>query len=253
MVEEDGAGAPYTRDVSGSRPRRRLVVAGMVTAAVLAGGALITGLLVDGDDPSGAGSGSGSPAASTAPSNRAPGVASFTPTTCAGPAPANLPRTPQPGALRTGPRNGYSLVAGMSYYRDPSGFLVAVPDGWTYETVGTTLCFRDPAGIRVLSVDAARKPSADPIKACRDEAARLTGAGGLPGYEEIGIRRVQFVTRAADWEYRYDDPEGTRLHANTRWIASGGKGYAIGWVTSEFDWNTSRYYLDMIQASFQTG
>jgi hypothetical protein len=226
-------------------------VAGALAAALLAGGGL-AGWLVDRDDPSAARPGGGSPAVSAAPSGQLPGVVSFTPTTCAGPARADLPRLPQPGALRTGPK-GYALVAGMSYYRDPAGFLVAVPDGWTYEKVGTTLCFRDPAGIRVLSLDPARKPSADPVKACRDEATRLTAAGGLPGYEEIGIERVQFVPRAADWEYRYDDSRGTtRLHANTRWIASGGRGYALGWVTSEFDWNTSRYYLDMIQASFQT-
>lgn len=225
---------------------------GVVLVAVLAGGGLIAGRLVDRDEPTGIRGTAGAPPGSTAPSGQAAGVAGFTPTTCANTSGTDLPRTPLPGALRTSP-SGYALVDGLSYHRDPSGFLVAVPDGWTYEKIGATLCFRDPAGIRVLSVDTARKPSADPVKACRDEAARLTGAGELPGYEEISIARVQFVTKAADWEYRYDDRQGTRLHANTRWLAAGGRAFAIGWVTREFDWTTSRSYLDMIQASFQTG
>ena len=125
-----------------------------------------------------------------------------------------------------------------------------MPDGWTYQQVQGTRSFREPGGTRVLSVGAGRKPSADPVVACRTEARRLTSAGMLPNYAEVAITPVPYASRAADWEYRYDAPGGGRLHALTRWSATGGRAYALGWVTPEFDWQTNRSYLTMIQASF---
>ncbi|WP_305782775.1 serine/threonine-protein kinase [Symbioplanes lichenis] len=188
---------------------------------------------------------------SVPPSGTGGGGGGFSPVACPGDAPAGLPTTPQRGADQL--RKGWSLLEGWSYFsRD--GFRIAVPDGWTYETVGTTICFRDPASPRVLSVDASRNPQGDPVKACREEVSRLRGAGALPGYRQYRLDRVGSLTRAADWEYAYDDPRtGTRMHAMTRWVASGGEGYAYGLLARDLDWPATFATWGMIVSTFSTG
>ncbi|WP_306209519.1 serine/threonine-protein kinase [Actinoplanes sp. RD1] len=188
---------------------------------------------------------------SVPPSGTGGGGGGFSPVACQGDPPAGLPRTPQRGADKL--RNGWALYSGWSFFaRDD--FRIAVPDGWTYQMVGTTICFRDPASPRVLSIDASRNPRGDPVKACREEAARLRGAGALPGYRQYRLDRVASLTRAADWEYAYDDPRtGTRMHAMTRWVASGGEGYAYGLLARDLDWPATFATWGMIVSTFATG
>jgi tRNA A-37 threonylcarbamoyl transferase component Bud32 len=242
--------APTTR-----RPRLGPAVAGVLLVAVLGGGGLAAGWWSDRGEPDAGAlpTTTASPSAvTTAGSGSGGAAAGFSPSVCGRPTGQNVVRTPLPGALRTGPDNGLALVAGWSYHRDETGFVVAVPDGWTYERIGTTVCFADPRGVRVLSIDTARKPTADPVVACRREAQRLVGTGALPGYEELGIARVPYLTKAADWQFRFDDAQGDRMRAATRWFTAGGKAFALGWVTAEFDWQVNRSNLDMILSSFSS-
>jgi len=239
--------------------RSRWFLAGALVAGLLA----ITGVvLVDPSADSGRGRPSAAaptppgPALSSSPpawaGGSAAGAGGFTPHVCARQTTTGeFPQTPRHGARRTAP-NGYALLSGWSYHRDAGGFGIAVPDGWTYQRVGTTVCFRDPDGVRVLSVDVGRSPVADPVRACRRESARLATERALPGYREVGIAPVPYFGRAADWEYRYRGLRGTALHANTRWFVAGDRAYAVGWVTREFDWRVNRANLDMIMSSFQS-
>jgi serine/threonine protein kinase len=177
------------------------------------------------------------------------GAGNFSPSLCADKPGTNLPQTPQPGAART--VGDLELLPGFSYFTDPtSGFHVAVPDGWTYETVGTTVCFRDPSNIRYLSVDPARNPAGDPVKACQNEAKRLVAAGELPAYKELSIDKVPLQSNAADWEYQYEGPNGLPMHAMTRWFTAGGKAFALGWSTREFDWPINSSTYSMIKSTF---
>jgi hypothetical protein len=68
----------------------------------------------------------------------------------------------------------------------------------------------------------------------------------------VGIKRVPYLAKAADWEYRYSDGQGDRMHAATRWFTSGGRAYALGWVTAEFDWQVNTSNLSMILSSFDS-
>ncbi|BCJ54828.1 hypothetical protein Asp14428_63030 [Actinoplanes sp. NBRC 14428] len=227
-------------------PRARLVVAGVVAAALLGLGAVAAGLsALDGDRASApVAMGSAAPSSGTGGSG-----GGFSPAGCLGRPSAVLPRTPQPGAARL--RDGWALYRGWSYFSQDD-FHIAVPDGWTYERVGTTLCFRDPRNLRVLSIDPERRAVGDPVTACQDEAARLRAAGGLPAYQQYAIRKVPAVTRAADWEYAFDGPAGERMHAMTRWIASGGKAYAFGLMTRDLDWPANFATWGMIVSTFAT-
>jgi hypothetical protein len=186
----------------------------------------------------------------TATSSPVAAPVGFSPVVCQRPASPAAPRTPQQNAKRSA--HGWSLLPGWSYYQDSSGFQVAVPDGWTYERVGTVICFRDPGSVRFLSVDPNRNPGGDPVQACKTEAARLVKAGELPNYTQLGIVRTPLQIKAADWEYTYNSPRNVRMHAKTRWFASGGKAYALGWATREFDWQINLTYHSVIVSSFSS-
>jgi eukaryotic-like serine/threonine-protein kinase len=235
---------PVTVVRPGPEPKRvRLAVAGVLLVALLAGAGLAAGYLSRHDD------GPPGPSIVTPTGSAAPVLAGFSPVVCdRDPAP-NAPRTPQPGAKTS--VNGWGLLSGFSYFADPAGFHIGVPDGWTYETFDSTICFRDPDNVRILSIDYGRDPKGDPVAACRTEETRLVKAGALPEYKVVGrIERVPLLDRAADWEYRYSGRSGVRMHAATRWFAQGEHAYAIGWITRDFDWNQNRATYSLIQSSF---
>jgi hypothetical protein len=164
-----------------------------------------------------------------------------------GPPPADGgDETPLPGAAPT-PPSGYALFEGWSFHRDAAGFGIAVPDGWRYHRVGETACFRDPDGVRVLSVDPSRRPATDPLQGCMSEERRLSAH--LPAYRRVRIESTPRFLDAAEWEYTYSGPG--RMHARTIWVVSTPRhAYAIGWTTREFDWPANQNNLDMIIASF---
>lgn len=187
--------------------------------------------------------------ATQAPTVTSAGAGGFSPAVCGDPpARPDLPRTPQPSAART--VNGWQLLDGYSYFTIPSTFHIAVPDGWTYEKIGTTFCFRDPEGVRFLSVDPDRDPTGDPIKACRSEAIRLIAAGRLPAYQQVGIDKVPLLSKAADWEYKYQGSNGLLMHAMTRWFTVDGRAFALGWATREFDWQVNLGMYAMLKSTF---
>ena len=242
--------APRDSGASPGRSRRGLAVAGLVAAVVFAGGGAAAGLALHDDEPSQPGAIGGTPSMPPS-SGLGGGAGGFSPVNCESPARSGLPKTPLPGAVRM--RGTWTLYPGWSYFTDKTGFHLAVPDGWTYETIGTTICFRDPSNIRILSIDPARSPQGDPVQACRKEVSRLRAAGDLPGYAQLGIERVTGLARAADWEYTYDGPTGERMHAMTRWrAANDGKAYAIGLMTRELDWSGNFEKWGMIQSAFYT-
>jgi eukaryotic-like serine/threonine-protein kinase len=229
-----------------SRSRLGLVLAGVLIVALLAGVGLLAGWLVRGR---GNDNRQAEAAGATAGSTAGIVAAGFSQVECQKPASPTAPHTPQPNAKHRG-ANGWALPDGWSYFVDASGFQVAVPDGWTYERVGTTVCFRDPSNVRFLSVDPDRNPAGDPVQACRKEAKRLVRAGDLPQYRQVGITRLTMQTKAADWEYTYQGPRSVRMHALTRWFTSGGKAFALGWATRDFDWPINLSYRSMVVGSF---
>ena len=226
------------------RPRSMLVAAGLAVAVAIGCAAIVASYLMQNAATPVA---RPSSAVSSAPALVTVG---FSPASCDGPAPSSAPRLPQPSAARG--VNGWALLPGWSYFTDGSGFHISVPDGWTYWKIGTMYCFADPQGDRVLSLDTGRNPAGDPVKACRAEAARLVQAGALPGYHEISIETRPLLNKAADWEYQYQDESGTQLHAQTRWFASNGHGYALSWATREIDWSADLSKINMVLSTFYT-
>jgi serine/threonine protein kinase len=85
------------------------------------------------------------------------------------PSPATTPaRSPSPTAQATTSRGGSTLgrsavPAGFRMVADPSGFRIAIPDGWTRSRTDTRTYFKDPAGGRYLMVDQTTDPKPDAL------------------------------------------------------------------------------------------
>jgi eukaryotic-like serine/threonine-protein kinase len=252
------AGDDDLAPAAGPRRRRsRFATVTLLIVGLLGAGGVVAGVIVQRNDDSrspGLGAITSAP-----PTPRASGAAAvagpagFSPLVCDRPPSPGLPRTPQPGASTLSPKNGYELLPGHHIYTDAAaGFRLAVPDGWTYETIGTAVCFRDPDGPRQMSIEFNRNPKGDPETACRTERDRLLEAGALPDYQEFHIRAESLSIKAAEWEYSYRDPDDTRIHAATRWFVNAGRGFAMGWSTRDPDWSPAWSTYRMIQGTFQS-
>jgi eukaryotic-like serine/threonine-protein kinase len=246
-----GTAEPLSAPLADPAPRRSRLWPALtvVVVVLLAGGGLVASWAVWHRDDGRRSTLQAGPSFVTT-SAPAAGPSGFTPIACARPPGTNLPLTPQPGAQRRA--KGFALLRSWSEYTDVSGFRVGVPDGWTYEKVGTTVCFRDPNNIRFLSVDPNRNPAGDPIKACTVEAARLVRTGAMPNYQLISLNRSPLQIKAADWEYTWDGPGNIRMHATTRWFKSGDKAFALSWATRDFDWQINTAYYGAAISSFSS-
>jgi tRNA A-37 threonylcarbamoyl transferase component Bud32 len=239
--------------VAPPRRRSRSAAVLVLVVALLGGGGVAAGMLMQDRDGDG-GQATGPIVAPSAArvTSAAAGPSGFSSLVCDRRPGPRLPRTPQPGASTLSPRNGYQLLPGHHIFTDTEArFRLAVPDGWTYETIGTTVCFRDPDGPRRMSLEFNRNPKGDPETACRTERDRLIAAGALPGYQEYHIRAEPLSIKAAEWEYSYHDAGDAGTHAATRWFVNSGRAFAMGWSTRDPDWSPSWSTYRMIQGTFQ--
>ncbi|WIM95365.1 protein kinase [Actinoplanes oblitus] len=234
-----------------NRTRTRLVIAGLLLVAMVGGTLLGVHLIRLSDSAPGvvhvpAVSPSTSRASPVTPAAPRPG--GFSPIVCDAPPPAGVPVAPKDGAARG--VNGWTLQAGWSYFTDGTGFHLPVPDGWTYQRLGSTYCFRDPRTARVLSLDVGREPRTDPLKGCRAEDRRLRLSGRVRDYALIAIGPVTLLHKAADWEYRYRGDTGILRRATTRWFTAGGRPYALGWSTPDAVWAAEFSKVQMVRSTF---
>ncbi|WP_329101595.1 serine/threonine protein kinase [Micromonospora sp. NBC_01699] len=146
----------------------------------------------------------------------------------------------------------YALVPGWTWYGDPSGFRIAAPIGWRVFNDGPVVCFQEPDGPRVLSVDPSTDPTSDAQAYWRAEEARLTDRGALPGYSLVNIGPLDFHGGGAEWECRWTNAAGKQVHTNRMLFhTSPSRAYTIAWLTPEFDWQVNRVYLPMLRLSFR--
>jgi eukaryotic-like serine/threonine-protein kinase len=243
----DAAESRPNRAWTWPRPRRRRALLGAaalgVVAAVGVGAAAALRTEDPASQPSSAASGAtaATPKTSTAGGVRACDAPDAAPTAGQTLTPIAPEASPPPGEM--------ALVEGFSWHTDPAGFRVGAPDGWTFFRVGTTVCFRDPAGIGVLGV-LAMPPAANPLSALQREEHRLLDAGALPGYDRVRLARIDYPSAGAEWEYAFDD-RGRRHAAALYFPASTTRAYLVFWVTREPDWQVSREKYDLIRASFR--
>jgi hypothetical protein len=166
---------------------------------------------------------------------------------CDSPSAGSRATTPLPGA--TTAVDGHELPQGYSWYHDPTGFWLAVPDGWSYFRSDRVACFVDPVGARSLWIDPAQPATTDPIADAKRQERRLTDGGALPGYRLVSLERTLFVA-GAEWEFRFQR-DGARHAMMRTYPPSGGRTHAVFWVTREADWSLNRSVFDLVKTSFR--
>ncbi|MFD0853856.1 serine/threonine protein kinase, partial [Actinomadura adrarensis] len=138
---------------------------------------------------------------------------------------------------------GNALPDGFRLHEDPTGFTIAVPEGWSRpEKQGTSVFFRPPDRRGYIQVDQTDDPNDSALEDWQRYAPQARGR--FPGYSEIKISPVTQGEPisdpdgddAADWEWTYNSSSG-RMHALNRGFVMNDTGYAILLVAPDDNWD----------------
>ncbi|RGC66284.1 Serine/threonine-protein kinase PrkC [Micromonospora sp. MW-13] len=220
--------------VAGAKPghHRRSLLIGALVAVLLLGLLVVVPLLGNDDDPE-KGGGPQAGATSAAPS---------APVTSA-PAPSPTSAAPSPTPSPT----GLVLPDGWTLHKDPTGFSMPLPKGWRRSSGSTWVQFREPNGVREVTIDRTDTPK-------RDAAAawRAMGDRNVNNYKNLGIRTVPgFWKTCADWEW-LETRDNTRIHVRNRgFVTAKDRGYAIRWEVAASEWAANLDEFELIAKNFK--
>ncbi|GGJ19990.1 serine/threonine-protein kinase [Streptomyces brasiliensis] len=201
--------APAAVEQQQARPSTRSVlVAALLVAAMAGAGVSAAALLLNrGGGVGGATPTSSAPhtTASTSPTPSASATTSASP-----------PSSPSAADTRTAP-SGYRLA------RDPAGFSLAVPEGFTREAQGERVFYLSPGETFRLGIRVAAPDPGGPLAAMRRSAAE--GPRTNPGYHDGRVTRTTHTGRpAALWEFTWNGfsaAEGPRHTYDLCWEENG--------------------------------
>ncbi|MEV6860815.1 protein kinase [Streptosporangium subroseum] len=145
--------------------------------------------------------------------------------------------SPSPSPTKTKEKEESALPAGWHMHKDGNGFSVGLPKGWYVERRnGNQVRFRSPSdSVSYLMIEYVDKGGSDPKKDW--EQQEPYSRGNFPGYKRIRIEKVDYMVKAADWEFTWNVSAGKARVINRGFIAKkGGRGYAIYWHTLAADW-----------------
>jgi eukaryotic-like serine/threonine-protein kinase len=219
--------APASTPYAGEGGRRsRLLVPALVVGLLLIGAIVAFALLPD--------RGSGQPSADQ-PTTKSTSVTQSS-------------SSPPPSTSAPPSDNG--VPAGYQLYEDPTGFSVAVPDGWQAEqSTATAVDITAPDGTRFLRVDQTDQPKDDPKKDWERQEKSVKKE--LPNYQRIGIESVDYNGwPAADWEFTFGDSVTTHV-LDRGFVTDDSRGYALYLSTPEDQWAGSQDVFQTAAETFQ--
>jgi eukaryotic-like serine/threonine-protein kinase len=239
-IAEVQQAAPADVPDDGKRKQRTWWWAAAAVGVVLAAILVVAAAIASNGDPEGKTSG-------TAPSER-PGGAGAAVTSAGA---TNAAASPTPGVASPTAAGEPVLPSGWRYYEDPTGFRVAVPQGWVLSRRGTMVYFREPNGGRVLGIDQTDQPKSNPVADWRAQEVRRVRAGDWADYQQVKIVAVDYFIKAADWEFTYASDDG-RIHViNRGFITSPHQAYGIYWSTPDSQWNANLDNFRLITQTFK--
>ncbi|MEV6756044.1 serine/threonine-protein kinase [Streptomyces sp. NPDC051214] len=228
---------PPAQTAGPSRRRRRAMLIAAALVAAVAGAGVSAALLMSRD-----GNGGGTP---TTPATQSAQTKTVSPT------PSPTPtvtvtrgsRTPKPSTPE--PPEGYRVT------KDPRGFTLAVPDGFTREVDGPRTFYKSAGGTFRIGIKESAPEPGGPLAVQRRSDAK--GPQNNPGYRDGEVTETSHNGRpAALWQFSWDgftQAEGDRHTFDLCW-EEGGRMYDV-WVSAPVDKaKEGRRYFDTAVDSF---
>ncbi|HEU4911093.1 MAG TPA: protein kinase [Actinomycetes bacterium] len=215
------------REYAETRRSPGLLVAGLLVALLLIGGLVALAIATNNDEPT------------------------------AGPEPKDTPTTQQePTPEQTEQSTPESTPddkapEGFTTYTDPTGFSVAVPEGWSVvRQEGTRVDLAESGDSSTfLRIDQTDSPQEDAEKTWKELEKSVKDQ--LPNYEKIDIESVDYRGwEAADWEFTFGE-SGTSHVLNRGFVPSENKGYAIYLSAPDEQWDASLPIFQTAADTFQ--
>ncbi|MFI6478075.1 protein kinase [Nonomuraea sp. NPDC050663] len=250
-LPETGARLAPERTVAAERPGNRKVgaiVAVVAAVAVVAGLGTWLGMKSAGDPESTvtpqtkAAQASSTPSSSPSASQQASESPSAPPTTAA--------PSPTPSASTEPPKA--ALPDGWKMYKDESGFQVGLPKGWEpYKREGAQVFFRGPgaASNAFMAIDQVKKAGPDPVADWKRSDKGASGRFG--GYKLVDIKAVDYMEKAADWEFTWVTNSGKTRVLNRGFVTKGGMGYSIYWHNLDSRWKKDFHFFETFADTFK--
>jgi eukaryotic-like serine/threonine-protein kinase len=166
--------------------------------------------------------------------------------------PTSQPRPPSPTATAS-PRAGRQAIVPPGYqrYRDPTGFSIAVPDGWNVSHQGHYVYLTHPSGGSFLLIDQSDHPLPDPLANWRQQEANRRAT--YPGYRRLRLVAISYpqAEKAADWEFTYYR-NGVLTHVlNRNILANARHAYALYWSAPQLEWAGQWHIFAVLARTFQ--
>jgi hypothetical protein len=238
---QEPGGAPEARDgrVSHRPPPRTWMIAAAAALVVAAG--ILIGLNVTGHHGAEA-------AAGPDRSARPPGASSSA---------AARPRASAARSATSRPTSGSSAggqaaaPAGYHRYHDPTGFSIAVPNGWRISHQGHYVYVTPPSGAMFLLIDQSDHPQPNPLADWQQQEANRIGS--YPGYHRILLKAINYpqAEKAADWEFTYYRQGVLTQVLNRNVLANSTHAYALYWSTPASEWAQSFHIFEAFAQTFR--
>jgi serine/threonine protein kinase len=226
------------------QPRRTKVLAAAVVLVAAAGAVL--GLYVA-DRPAAGSPASARPGHAAAPTRSrpaAPGTPRARTQPAAATATAKTPARPDFGDQAIVP-------PGYRTYHDPTGFSIAMPDGWNVSHQGHYVYLKPPSGASFLLIDQSDQPQPDPLADWQQQEANRRAT--YAGYHRIRLAAISYpqAQKAADWEFTYYS-NGVLTHVlNRNVLANAQHAYALYWSTPQSGWSADYPIFEVLARTFQ--
>jgi eukaryotic-like serine/threonine-protein kinase len=247
--------APARWEGGATKPRQHRTRLLVLAAALIAAAAATAGLYFA-NRPAAGSPAAGRPDHSASAPARSHAATPGTPRARSQPGTATSPRsrsTPPVAKTTTRPKFGDQATVPPGYhtYRDPTGFSIAMPNGWNVSHQGHYVYLRPPSGPSYLLIDQSDHPQPSPLADWQQQEAsrRATYAG----YQRIRLAAIHYpqAEKAADWEFTYYHDSVLTHVLNRNILANAQHAYALYWSTPESKWSSEYPIFAVLARTFQ--
>ncbi|MFF0374363.1 serine/threonine-protein kinase [Actinoplanes missouriensis] len=139
------------------------------------------------------------------------------------------------------------LPEDFGWWTDPSGFRVAVPNGWKPNPLADgVVSFADPLGEASLRISRWQGSTRDVVAGLLAEERDIA----FPAYRRLRIEALPSAGGAV-WEYTFVSPDAVVMRGLRRVVESGAEAYLIEWRTARDAWIGALPQLTVVLSTFK--